>query len=118
MHVLRSVPGSMSHVMPGADAGLRTGHLLARRFRLEPRDARAGPGDSEVHKVVLATKGTRSTECFCCPPIESSFNLCLLCFLWQKKYDSLRLRSALLLDLRPGGDLCGVVDRDGAQCRS
>src|SRR5215213_10518815 len=108
----------MSHVMPGADAGLRAGHLLARRFRLEPRDARAGPGNSEIHKVVLATKGTKSTECFCCPRIGPVL-ICASCaFLWQKKYDSLRLRSALLLDLRPGGDLCGVVDRDGAQCRS
>ena len=44
------VPGSVSDVVSGTDAGFRIGNLLARRLCLEPRDARAGTRDGEVHR--------------------------------------------------------------------
>ena len=45
------VPGSLPNILSGTDAGLRVGHLFARRLCLEPRDARAGTRDGEVHEV-------------------------------------------------------------------
>src|SRR6266478_1759373 len=44
----------MSDLLPGADAGLRTGNVLARGFCLESRDARAGTRDSEIRSVRIA----------------------------------------------------------------
>ena len=60
------LPGSLSDLLFRADAGLRARHVLARRVCVEPRNARAGPRDGEVHKLVLASKkGQKHKNVFC-----------------------------------------------------